>query len=268
MIKAVFIDIDGTLGNSQRKVSERNKKAIKKCIDKGIKIILASGRSRKEIIEYQKQIKASPYIISSNGASAYDRAKQVEIYNEIIECKVIEEIFNYAVENNYKIKLNYKEELVMNKATYPDEVDKVRTNEELKRIIKDEKIVQCIVLNENIEKMKAFRNYFTEKIIEAKIVNESKHFKNPELKPSKSYYCDITSNFVSKGKAVKQLCDYLGIKEDEIIVIGDGENDISMFNITPNSVAMGNALPNVKESAKYVTSTNDEDGVAKVLEKL
>ena len=112
-----------------------------------------------------------------------------------------------------------------------------------------------------------FKEYII-KILQIKIENESKRLNNPKLKPSKSYYCDITSNLVSKGKAVKQLCDYLGIKEDEIIVIGDGENDISMFNMTSNSVAMGNALQNVKESAQYVTLTNDEDGVAKVLEKL
>ena len=64
------------------------------------------------------------------------------------------------------------------------------------------------------------------------------------------------------------ICQYLNLDEKEIITIGDGENDISMFNITPNSVAMGNALEYIKKQAKYITSSNDEDGVAKVLEKL
>lgn len=64
------------------------------------------------------------------------------------------------------------------------------------------------------------------------------------------------------------ICQYLNLSEEEIITIGDGENDISMFNITPNSVAMGNALEYIKKQAKYITLSNDEDGVAKVLEKL
>lgn len=64
------------------------------------------------------------------------------------------------------------------------------------------------------------------------------------------------------------ICEYLDLTGKEIITIGDGENDISMFNTTPNSVAMGNALEYIKKQAKYVTSSNDEDGVAKVLEKL
>lgn len=268
MIKAVFIDIDGTLANSQRRVSEKNKNEIKRCIEKGIKIILTSGRSRKETMEFQKQVGASPYIISSNGASVYDSEKQIEIYNEIIDYKIIKKLFEHSILNDYKIRLNYSEKLVMNKATYPDEKDKVKTLEELTEIIKSNKIVQCSISNENFEKMKQFKEYLIKEIPQVKIENESKRLNNPVLKPSSSYYCDITSKLVSKGEAVEVLSNYLNIYKQEIITIGDGENDISMFNKTPNSVAMGNALNSIKEKASYVTKSNDEDGVAKVLEKL
>ena len=81
-------------------------------------------------------------------------------------------------------------------------------------------------------------------------------------------YCDITSSKVSKGNAVKKICEYLKLEKDEIIVIGDGENDLSMFEETPNSVAMRNGIQIVKQKAKEITLSNDEDGVAKVLEKL
>lgn len=268
MIKAVFLDIDGTLANSQRQVSIKNKDAIKRCIEKGIKIILTSGRSRKETIEYQEEVGASPYIISSNGASVYDLEKQIEIYNEIIDHKILERLFEYSILNDYRIRLNYKEELVINKAIYLDENDKVKTVEELQKIIEIEKIVQCSISSEDFGKMKKFKDYLIKEIPQVKIGNESKRLINPSLDPSSVYYCDINSKLVSKGEAVEALCNYLKISKQEIITIGDGENDISMFNITPNSVAMENALPNVKESAKYVTSTNDEDGVAEVLEKL
>lgn len=116
--------------------------------------------------------------------------------------------------------------------------------------------------------MQEFKKYLKEEFKEVKIENESKRLKNPELKPSKNYYCDITSKKVSKGKAVKNICKYLKINTDEIITIGDGENDISMFEITQNSVAMANAVPLVKEKAKYETLSNDEDGVAKVLNNI
>ena len=71
-----------------------------------------------------------------------------------------------------------------------------------------------------------------------------------------------------RGGAVKAVCEYFGIEADEIITIGDGENDLSMFEQTPNSVAMENALPMIKKKARYVTASNDDDGVAKVLAKL
>ena len=79
MIKAVFIDIDETLTNSKGEISEKTQYEIRRCIQKGIKIILTSGRARKDAINYQKQIGTSPYIISSNGASCYDELKKKEM---------------------------------------------------------------------------------------------------------------------------------------------------------------------------------------------
>jgi len=103
MIKAVFIDIDDTLLTSNREITKETKDAIEKCIKKGIKIILASGRSRKEAIDYQKEFKTSPYIISSNGASCYDITENKEIYNESINKNIVLDLLKYSNENNYKI---------------------------------------------------------------------------------------------------------------------------------------------------------------------
>ena len=100
------------------------------------------------------------------------------------------------------------------------------------------------------------------------IINESKKIKNPNIAPSKIYYCDITSKDVSKGNAVIEICKYLNLNTNEIITIGDGENDISMLELTHNSYAMGNAIEKVKATAKHETLTNDEEGVAEVLKQL
>lgn len=268
MIKAVFIDIDDTLTNSNREVSMKNQEEIKRCVQKGIKIILASGRSRKEAVDFQEKIGSSPYIISSNGASVYDITTKKEIYNEVLKKEIVYKLLQFSNENDYIIKLNYKNELVLNKALYLDEKDKEKTLEELEKIIDFEDIVQCVIASFDIEKMKKLKKYLVENFPETKITNESKRLKNPELKPSKSYFCDITSSAVSKGKAVRKICEYLKISNQEIIVIGDGENDISMFEETTNSVAMRNALDYVKEKAAYITTSNNEDGVARILEKL
>ncbi len=268
MIKAVFIDIDETLTNSNREVTEETKEAISNCIKKNIKIILTSGRSRNEAISYGRKIGTSPYIISSNGASCYDIEKNKEIYNESIDKKTILKLLKYADENVYTIKLNYKHKLVLNIAAYPDEKVNELLISELVEIIENEEIVQCVMSNKDLRKMQDFKKYLEKNFKDVKIINESKRLKNSNLEPSKNYYCDITSKNVSKGSAVKKMCNYLGIKAEEIIAIGDGENDISMFEITPNSVAMGNAVVIAKKIANYETDTNDENGVAKVLNKL
>lgn len=265
MIKAVFIDIDETLTNSQREVTEKTKLEIKKCVENGVKIILTSGRSRREAMDFQEQIGTSPYIVSSNGASAYDAENGVEIYNERIDPQMVLQLIKHSRENGYRIKLNYKDLLVMNEAAYPDEKDKEVSYEELERVAVEEQVVQCVITSTDFEKMKFFRDYIKNECVGIAVANESKRFKNPDLKPSRNYYCDVASVKVSKGNAVKAVCEYFEIKPEEIVTIGDGENDLSMFELTPNSVAMGNSLPEIKEKANYVTASNDEDGVAKVL---
>ena len=265
MIKAVFIDIDETLTNSQREVTEKTKLEIKKCVENGVKIILTSGRSHREAMDFQEQIGTSPYIVSSNGASAYDEENGVEIYNERIDPQMVLQLIKHSRENGYRIKLNYKDLLVMNEAAYPDEKDKEISYEELERVAVEEQVVQCVITSTDFEKMKVFRDYIKNECVGIAVANESKRFKNPDLKPSRNYYCDVASVKVSKGNAVKAVCEYFEIKPEEIVTIGDGENDLSMFELTPNSVAMGNSLPEIKEKANYVTASNDEDGVAKVL---
>ena len=136
MIKAVFIDIDDTLTNNNGEISVKNREAVRKCVDKGIKIILTSGRSRKDALQYQKEIGTSQYIISSNGATVFDAQNKRELYVESLEKEIVNTLLNYAVKNEYRISFNYKNKLVMNKAFYPDEKDKVKSVEELEKIIK------------------------------------------------------------------------------------------------------------------------------------
>lgn len=79
---------------------------------------------------------------------------------------------------------------------------------------------------------------------------------------------EINNKGVSKGKAVKALADYYGFKREEIVCIGDNENDISMIEYAGFGVAMGNAIKEVKDLADYITATNREDGVAKAIKKI
>lgn len=127
---------------------------------------MTSGRSRREAMDFQEQIGTSPYIVSSNGASAYDAENGVEIYNERIDPQMVLQLIKYSRENGYRIKLNYKDLLVMNEAAYPDEKDKEVSYEELERVAVEEQVVQCVITSTDFEKMRVFRDYIKMNVYE------------------------------------------------------------------------------------------------------
>ena len=268
MIKAVFTDIDGTLKNSKRKVSNFTKETLKRCKDEGLKIILVSGRSRQNMLNFMKDLDVSEYIISSNGAEVYNTKTNKKIYTNPIDKNQLKILYSYVKNNNFMLKLNYDDKLAINKKFYQDEVRYLKTDEEILNIIDNKEIVQCVVMNEDIEKLKEFKKYFYEKFNKLKIENESKKLKNETLPDETSYYCDVINKDASKGKAVEKLMKELDYSTQEVVTIGDGENDISMFRTTNNSVAMGNASEYVKGFANYETKTNDEDGLAYILNRI
>ena len=268
MIKAVFADIDYTLTDSNRNISDVTVNSIKRCVNKGVKVILTSGRSRMEMISRQKEIGASHYIISSNGADVYDIEKQKEIFSENLRKDDIKRLLQYSIENDYQIRFIYEDKFITNKIVFPDEKHKVVSLDEIKETIENKKIVQCVICDRDLERQKILKNYVENNFSKLEIVNESKRLTDPNAKPTKIYYCDITLKGISKGKSILKICEYLKIKPQEIITIGDSENDLSMFEVTPNSVAMGNAVKEVKNKADYVTLSNDDNGVAEVLNSL
>lgn len=268
MIKSVFIDIDFTLADDNRNISNENIEAINRCVKKGIKVILTSGRSRMETITRQKSIGASPFVISANGADVYDVNKQNEILSENIKKDAIHRLLKYSIDNNFQIRFIYGNKYITNKRIFSDEKHQEVSLSEIEKIIERKKIIQCVICNRDIEKQKVLKNYVESNFSNLKIVNESKRLTDPNANPTKIYYCDITSKNVSKGKAILKICEYFKITPKEIITIGDSENDLSMFEITPNSVAMGNATDEIKDKANYVTLSNNENGVAKVLNSL
>ena len=265
----MFVDIDDTLVTTDKKLTDRTQLALINAQEMGIKIVLTSGRSREVAIGYQEKYLTSPYIISSNGADAYAIDEKQEIYYEPIDKKIVRKIYSYVLENDLRINLNYDFELAINKMYYPHELKNVRTNIEIENIIDTKRIAQVVVIDKDMDKMLEFKKFFAENIEHAKIENESKRFNNPEFAPKRNYYCDITSSKVSKGKAVMSICNFLGFDPVlDAIAIGDGKNDISMFEVVGEAVAVENANDDVKKVATKVIDTNDNDGVAKYIESI
>ena len=288
MYKLIAIDLDGTMLNSYGVVTENTKNAIKKTIQKGINVIIASGRPIDSIKTIANEIGSKNYFIAGNGALIYDIQKDENIYENYLNKEKVLEIIKMCEENSisynvytdktilakvlkYNVLYYYKENLKKSedKQTHINIVENMydyisKMNEEkfLKITICDENksVFQSIIkkLNEieNIEVLDV--SHMSRKVIQ----------QGTEEIPIEYYYTEISSKNVDKWYAIEYLISKLNIKREEVIAIGDNINDKKMIEEAGLGIAMGQSSPLIKEIADDITSSNEEDGVAKALDKI
>lgn len=257
--KIVFVDLDGTLKNNNQKISIRNKEIIEKLFDIGILVVFTTGRPLNYTISLSKQFSASNYVISSNGAEIYNYFNKKIIYNSIISNEVLIKLNELIKKYNLFFIANCLLKSYTNK-DFGDPGKKIINSLE---DIFDEKISQLIVESYDVESMKKFKKELIN-IPNIKISNKSRNPKDS----NKILFYDITNKDVSKGNAIKILCDYLKIDINKTMAIGDSDNDIEMLQVSNVKIAMSNATDNLKKVANFVTLSNDQEGVAVVLEQL
>ena len=139
--------------------------------------------------------------------------------------------------------------------------------EPIENFVNNNPITQCVFASLELEKIQNIKEEIDD-IKNIEIVNLSGCLANDKLPKEKPFFLDITCRGTSKGNAIKNLCKYLKIDLKDSVAIGDSYNDVTMFEIVGHSVAMGNASEDIKKIVDEVTDTNNEDGVAKFLEKL
>ena len=258
----VFIDIDGTLRNSKKELTETTIESIKKIKEKGIKVVLCTGRSCK----YAKRVAAlagtCEYVVSSNGSEVTNMETGEVIYNGKIDNETIKEIFNYCKSNNVNMLLNTTEE---DYQTIKESDNRVYV-EELEEIKHD--VNQIVITSMNYDRMLVIPDMFREKYPNIHLNSTSEELTAGNRHPSQDYYHDYNKVGVSKAKGVVELLEYLNIPVEKAITIGDSFNDVSMCEVAGYCVAMGNAVDKLKNIADEVTTTNDEDGVATFLNTL
>lgn len=257
-VRIVFVDLDGTLKDNEEKVSIRNKKIFERLADKGIIVVLATGRSLQDAMTYSKQFSTSNYVISSNGAEIYNYVTKETIYKSVISREDVLKISELVKKYELFFIANCLDKTYTNKQ-YNESGKKIITS--LDEI--EEDISQIIIESFDLDKMKLFRKDFGN-VEHLKISNKSR---NPETSKKILFY-DITCDDVSKGNAVKTLCNYLKINIDKTMAIGDSNNDIEMLRTVKIKVAMNNATEELKKEANYITLSNEQEGVAIILEKL
>ncbi len=288
MYKLVAVDLDGTLLNQYGIVTESTKNIIKQTIEKGTDVIIASGRPIDSIQTIAKEIGSKKYFIAGNGALIYDIQKSEIIYDKFLSKEKVLEIIKICEENSisynvytdqtilatalkYNVLYYHKENLKKeeNKKT------KISIIENMYEYVKNrekEKFLKITICDDNqtifqsiIRKLRKIQGI---EVLDVSHMSRKTIKQGTEEITIEYYYTEITVKNVDKWDAIEYLIQKLNIKKEEVMAIGDNVNDKKMIQEAGCGVAMGESTPEVKQIANYVTTSNSEDGVAKVLQEL
>lgn len=260
MIKAVFVDIDKTLLNSKGEVTKRTVSAIQKAKENGIQIVLISGRSRMSAIKFQEF--SSRYLINCNGADLYDYQEKEVLYQSVMDSQFCQQLYEMANEEEMVIKLDFGLSRAVNQPEYLEDYE-IHLTEKISDFLQQNQIIQIAMCSENENKIEKVKNWIEK---QTNFVVTNQFIWEVNGKQMKAIH--ITNSNVSKGNTMAALSKFLKIDLNDVIAIGDKTNDISMIKMAGIGVAMGNAPEEIKKIADRVTVSNEEDGVAEVLEKI
>lgn len=266
MYEAIFIDIDGTLRDNNKNISKRTIRAIKNTVEKGIYVVLSSGRPKKYTEEISKECGASQYIITSNGGNIYNYEQNKIIYNNVMSKQAIIELYKIAEQADVRIVMDVGENRVVNKLKYLDGSETV-LNIDIETFVEKNEVQLCTISDTNFGKMEKLQEQI-DKIKDIEIKQKLKSFGDGKKNKEEIMYYFIANKESCKGNAIEKFCEVLNIDLKNTIAIGDDYNDISMFKVVGHSVVMENANNEVKKYADEITMSNERDGVAIFLENL
>lgn len=261
-IKIIFIDLDGTLTDSNKLISPNSLKIIRKVIEKNITIVLCSGRTNSYVINYANQIGNLKYIISSNGAEIFDIIDNSDVFKNCLSFANVQKLWKYSLDNNFELLINTQNARYTN-MPLKDKDDTSKIFIKSIKHLKSTDIYQIVVSSDDYNKMCELKK-FIQSTKDLTIKNISHSFLNKE--ENKSYFFDIVNSNTSKGNAIQNLLQYLNISKKHTLCFGDSINDCDMFKVCEFKVAMKNSVPELKQLANYITLSNDEDGVAYFIE--
>ena len=262
--RMIVLDLDGTLTNSQKVITERTKKALFEAQERGVKVVLASGRPTYGVVPLAKELelgKYGSYILSFNGGRITNCKTKEVLYQRTIPSEMVPELIDLA--KQYQVDF----------LTY--EGERILSNNPNNPYVKIEAKINHMPVD-RIENPKEAIVFPVPKIL---MVGEGSYMATVEPKVqeathgllsvyrSEPFFLEIMPKGVDKAASLERLLECTGIKREEMIACGDGFNDLSMIQFAGLGVAMENAQPLVKQSADFITTSNDEDGVAKVVEQ-
>ncbi|ADQ06375.1 Cof-like hydrolase [Caldicellulosiruptor hydrothermalis 108] len=261
MIKLVATDLDDTLFTKDLTVTEKNIKALEFLKQNGVILILASGRPYPSVKKVAYDLQNFYPMITYQGALVYDPKNDKKLYGCEILPDDAKELVRLAKDEGIHVHIYIDNiwyvEAINEKTEYYKNLTKLEPHmvENLLEFI-DRPVTKVLFFDEH-ERLKALKESLPEDF--------SKKF---NIMFSKPFFLEFTDINVSKGNALKFLTEYYGLKREEVMAIGDGDNDISMIEYAGIGVAVENAVEKLKEAADFVVAKSDDSGFAQAIEKV
>lgn len=259
-IKLIAVDLDDTLLDSKLAVSPRTCEAIRKAVDKGVTVTIATGRMHSSALVYAKQLNLDVPLITYNGGLIKSCLSGETLLHQPVEQKDAQEVLALFRDKNWYIQTYMNDELYVKELNeYADYYSRLCGRQA--NAIGD----RLYAAEQPPTKMLAMSTQ--EGITEIYNTVKAQFGDRLTVAMSKPTFMEITHPLTNKGRALAFLADKLQIRQEEVMAIGDSGNDVDMIKYAGWGVAMGNASEAVKAVAKLKTLTNNADGVAEAIEK-
>ena len=261
--KMIVLDLDGTLTNNKKEITPRTKQALMQAQAAGVHVVLASGRPTYGIVPLAEELKLKDnggYILAFNGGKIIDCTNNEVLFEQKLDEQLVPILFQEAKKAGMEI-LTYQGEGI------------AATNKD------DEYVEHEAFINKMpIMQYDDFLNQLVYPINKCLIVGDPTPLHKLEIRLAKElegkmdvyrsadFFLECVPLGIDKARALDRLISSLGISREEVIACGDGYNDLSMIRFAGLGVAMANAAKDIQSEADFVTLSNEEDGVAHVIE--
>ena len=273
-IKIISLDLDGTLLDSQKRLSEANRAALEEAAAKGVHIVPTTGRFFGMMPQAVRDLPFVRYAITINGAQVYDRETDTAIVREEIPLDMALDIISLldgydVIYDCYRSNWGWMTESLQAKAEdYATDAHYLKMVREFRNPVPELKeYLKSTAAEGDVQKVMLFARNTPGSESVTKAITDAVAERFPSIKTTSSTWNNLELNISTahKGNSLKRFAEHLGYTLENCMALGDGTNDLSMIEAAGLGVAMSNAHPLVLAAADHVTASNDEDGVAKAI---
>ena len=264
----IALDLDGTLTNSEKNITPRTFDALMKAQREGVRLVLASGRPTFGIAALANQLQLADYggyVLSYNGGRIIDWCKKTVIFSQVVDQKLVPILYDFAEKAQLPIVTYLPEAILASKNEGEYLAEEARING-----------MPVVVVQNFVEEAMQIAGGSTKFLIPGEpelliqLESEMKAALSEQMEVFRSapFFLELPPKGIDKAQSLQRLLTHLGLERESLMAFGDGFNDLSMIQFAGQGVAMANAVEEVKSIADFVTTSNEEDGIAQALEQL